>query len=183
MELLIINAIVFIAFCGLLLWAKWRTQGDAKFPGPAPVGSVFKKWFVVIWLVGGVLPLAAIIWDGLVQGQHLVWLALGPYFLMFIAQIATELFVWRRWQSPVWVIVPCLYLPWRLYQIVVAHELIIDYQPLLTALTLDALFVLWAINIGVHFTNIPNTLRWKFHAADSNFPSLEDARVIVGNKD
>jgi hypothetical protein len=41
--------------------------------------------------------------------------------------------------------------------------------------------VLWVINIGVHYTNIPNTMRWNRHPADERFPSLNDPRVFVEN--
>ena len=164
-------------------WAQWRTQGDARFPGPAPVGSIFKAWFVVIWLVGILLPLVALVWEGVIGGADVVWLALGPYLLMFVAQVATEIFTWRRLGSPVWVIVPCLFLPWRLYQVVDAKT-ILQGQPLpITSFALGALFILWLINIGVHFTNIPNAMRWGFHPANAVFPSLKDARVVMGNED
>ena len=180
-QLVLANAAFFVVATVFLVWAQWRTEGDAKFPGPAPVGPVFKVWFVVIWLVGIFLPLAALVWDGVINGGTIVWAALGPYFVMFVAQVATEIFTWRRWHSPVWVIVPCLYLPWRLYQVIQGQALVAD-GPQLTAFTLDALFLLWLINIGVHFTNIPNAMRWGFHPADAEFPSLKDPRVIVSDE-
>ncbi len=181
-QLVLENGAFFAVACVFLVWAQWRTEGETRFPGPAPVGPVFKVWFVVIWLVGIALPLIALVWDGVVAGRAVVWLALGPYFVMFFAQVGTEIFTWRRWQSPVWVIVPCLYLPWRLYQITQGQALMAGTDAPLTAFSLDALFVLWLINIGVHFTNIPNAMRWGFHPRDAEFPSLKDPRVIVGDR-
>lgn len=49
----------------------------------------------------------------------------------------------------------------------------------LTTLTCQALLVLWLINIGVHYTNVVNTLRWAYHPADADFPALRDPRVFV----
>jgi hypothetical protein len=48
-----------------------------------------------------------------------------------------------------------------------------------TAFTLYALAVLWIVNIGVHYTNIVNTLRWDAHPRDATFPALKDPRVFV----
>ena len=98
--------------------------------------------------------------------------AVGGYLLMFVAQVATEIFVWKRWRSPIWVIVPCLYLAWRLWQCWWGFTLDGVAQSSLAACTLVALFVLWVINIGVHFTNIPLTMRWDHHAPGTVFKTL-----------
>ena len=165
----------FVCACGILLWAQWRTQPGPVFPGPQPVGPIFKVWLVVIWLVGMILPLIAVV----AEWSQPVQLALLPYFATFILQIATELFVWKRWRSPVWVLVPCLYLPWRLFQSGWGLIAIDNAVYPLTAFTLACLFGLWLINIGVHYTNIVNTLRWANHPADAQFPALRDPRVFT----
>lgn len=172
--------LAFFAFASaVLLWARWRTLAGPDFPGPQPVGPIFKAWLVVIWAVGLLLPLAAIVVDGVLGGEQTTLLALLPYFAAFVAQVATEIYIWKRWRSPVWVIVPCLYLPWRLFQVWIGFDIVgPDPQPL-TGFTLLALFALWAINIGVHYTNIVNTLRWSAHPPDSNFAALRDPRVFV----
>ncbi len=169
----------FVLACAVLAWAQWRLpKPSAPFPGPRPVGRVFKVWLIVIWVVGLLLPLVALVVDGVIGASTATLMALAPYMLMFFAQVASELFCWKRWGSPVWVLVPCLYLPWRLYQsyrgLVIAED-----APALTVATLYALFVLWVINIGVHYTNIPATLRWDYHARDASFPSLRDPRVFT----
>lgn len=175
------NAVFFaIASLYVAIGAR-RTSGTAAFPGPRPVAIWFKIWLVVIWIVGLALPIAALLNDGMVRGQSNAAIALSAYLGMFVAQVATELWVWRRWRSPIWVIVPCLYLGWRLWQIAWGWQLIAKDDAALTRGTLVALFVLWVINIGVHFTNIPLTLRWDHHAKDATFPSLH--RAIPFGKD
>lgn len=154
----------------ILALAQARTRPGPPFPGPRPVGPVFKAWLVVIWLVGLVLPLAALLVDGVLGGHAAVRAALGWYLAMFVAQVAAEIFVWKRWRSPVWVIVPCLFLPWRLFQ--VAMGLMAVDGPALSVLTLWALLILWIINVGVHYSNIPNTLRWDQHPRDADFAAL-----------
>jgi hypothetical protein len=178
---IIVQELVFFALaCTALVWAQWRLpKPSASFPGPRPVGPIFKVWLVVIWVVGLLLPLVALVVDGWLGGRTDTRLALVPYFVMFFAQVGSELFVWKRWRSPVWVIVPCLYLPWRLYQVARGMEGLEDPAASLTLVTLSALFVLWVINIGVHYTNIPATLRWDSHPPDSRFPSLHDPLVFT----
>jgi hypothetical protein len=177
---ILVQELVFFALaCACLAWAQWRLpKPSARFPGPRPVGPVFKFWLVTIWVVGLVLPLVALVVDGVIGASAAAWLALLPYFAMFVAQVASELFCWKRWGSPVWVIVPCLYLPWRLWQCCRGLEVAAD-APLLTIVTMYALIVLWIINIGVHYTNIPATLRWDYHRRDASFPSLRDPRVFT----
>lgn len=156
-----------------------RARGTAVFPGPRPPSRWFKIWLVVIWLVGLVLPLYALVSAGFIDNIREVRIGIGAYLAMFIAQVATEIFVWKRWRSPIWVIVPCLYLSWRLWQIVWAGNLPGVAESTLASVTCIALFILWVINIGVHFTNIPRTLRWDYHAPSATFPSLHDPRVLT----
>jgi hypothetical protein len=172
--------VFFTLACACLAWAHWRTPAAvAAFPGPRPVGPVFKVWLVIIWAVGLVLPIAALAIDGFAGSHATTRAVLLPYLLMFAAQVASELFCWKRLRSPIWVLVPCLYLPWRLWQSVRGLDVVGDDGPALTVYTLYALAVLWIINIGVHYTNIPRTLRWDYHAPDSTFPSLHDPRVFT----
>jgi hypothetical protein len=169
------NAAFFSVACAILVWAQWRTEPGPAFPGPQPVGPIFKTWLVVIWLVGMVLPLVALV----VEWSEPVRLAILPYIATFVLQVATEIFVWKRWRSPVWVLVPCLYLPWRLFQSWWGWTALdmADYP--VTSATMLALAALWLINIGVHYTNIVNTLRWVHHPADATFPALRDPRVFT----
>lgn len=159
----------FAVACTVLAWAQWRTNPGPPFPGPRPTGAAFKAWLMVIWLVGFMLPLAALLIDGVLGGHRPVRIALGFYLLMFFVQVATEIFIWKRFRSPVWVVVPCLYLPWRLFQCWMGLQAV-DGPPVSVG-TLWALMALWIVNIGVHFSNIPNTMRWDFHPRDAVFPS------------
>jgi hypothetical protein len=171
-SVLALNLGFLAATIACLAWAKWRTLPGAAWPGPRPVGPVFKVWLVVIWAVGLLLPVAALV----IEPEANTRLALLPYLATFVLQVVTELFVWKRWRSPIWVLVPCLHLPWRLFQVWLGLQMA---QGPFTAFTLYALAVLWIVNIGVHYTNIVNTLRWDAHAKDATFPALKDPRVFV----
>ena len=173
-NILIANIGFLVLAAACLGWARWRTRPGPVFTGPCPVGPAFKGWLINIWLVGLLLPLVALVigWN-----EPLTRLALIPYLVMFAVQVLAEMLTWKRWGSPVWVIVPCLFLPWRLFQ--VWQGMVLGDHSGLTQITLWALFVLWVINIGVHYTNIPNTLRWNQHPHDVRFPSLNDPRVFT----
>lgn len=173
-SLLLTNLGFLLCAVACLGWARWRTRPGPVFTGPCPVGPAFKGWLINIWLIGLLLPIVAL---ALGWSDPLTRLALIPYLVMFVAQVLFELMAWKRWGSPIWVIVPCLFLPWRLFQ--VWQGLSLASPQTLTTLTLWALFVLWVINIGVHFTNIPNTMRWNHHPHDVRFPSLNDPRVFT----
>ena len=171
---IVANVGFFVFACAILVWAQWRSEPGPPFPGPGPVGTVFKAWLIVIWVVGLLMPLAALA----IEWTPAVRLALLPYLATFVLQVATEIFVWKRWRSPVWVLVPCLYLPWRLFQSWLGIDMVDDGGTPVALITMLALFVLWAINIGVHYTNIVNTLRWSHHAADATFPALRSPNVF-----
>jgi hypothetical protein len=176
----ILQNLAFIAIASLYVAiGARRTANTALFPGPRPVERWFKIWLVVIWVIGLALPIVALLVDGLIRGNRASAIGLGSYLIMVFAQVGTEVFVWKRWRNPIWVIVPCLYLPWRVWQCVWGLMLLAGTQAPLSIATLVALLVLWVINIGVHFTNVPLTLRWDYHPIDATFPALRNPNVFA----
>jgi hypothetical protein len=173
------NGVFFFFACLYVAIGARRAQGTANFPGPRPPAGWFKIWLVVIWLVGLMAPLGALIYDGVMRGVTAATIGLGFYLLMVFAQIATEIFVWKRWKSPIWVIVPCLYLTWRLWQCVWGLMLLEGVDAPVSVATFLALMALWIINIGVHFTNIPMTLRWDYHPKSATFPALHNPNALA----
>ncbi len=160
----------FAVIASVIVWiCALRSRGTAPFPGPTPIGLRFRAWLVVIWLVGFGLPLVTVIRDGVLGSRAALTAALVAYFVMFFAQIGTELACWKGGRTTAWVIVPCLYLPWRLWQIYWGASVsAVDSTPL-SSLTWAALFVLWVINVGVHYTGIPLSMRWDHHAIDKRW--------------
>lgn len=164
--LIVAENLVFLAVASVILAVGVRRyRGTAPFPGPVrPWPLWFQIWFRVIWIAGFLLPAAVIIAFGFIPGDGAVMLALGPYFVMFIVQIAAEQYVWRVHKSPIWVSVPALFLPWRLWQVVRGFQVMEPYpHQTLVTYTLWVLFVLWIINIGVHYTGIPASMRYHKH--------------------
>lgn len=172
--------IAFFAIASLYVWiGARRVAGSAPFPGPRPPPLWFKVWLVVIWLVGLLWPAVALVWAIATDAATNIAIGLGAYLVMLFAQVGTEIFVWKRWRSAIWVIVPCLYLPWRLWQCWWGFDLSgVEASAFATA-TYMALIALWIINIGVHFTNVPLTLRWDHHPHDATFKALHHPVALM----
>ncbi len=142
---------------GLYIW-----RGAPDFTGSRRSGTRwFRIWFVLIWLLTILLPLGVLIGVGLIGGDTAVIWALAPYLVMIVAQVGWERVALDRFHSPVWVLVPCFYLPWRLFQVYRGDQ-VLGHDPAsaLADWTLTILFVMWVINIGIHYTGIIDALRW-----------------------
>ncbi len=162
-SVLLLENLMFFAIASVILIVGIKRYPNARpFPGPVtPWPAWFKVWFKVIWVVGFLLPIIALVGWGLIAGETITLLALAPYFIMFFLQIGSEQYIWKKHQSPIWVIVPCLYLPWRVWQCVRGLETIEPRADLFfVEYTLWALLILWIINVGVHYTGIPASMRW-----------------------
>lgn len=158
-QLAVENLAFFLLTLPGLAWGWRRYAGTRPFTGPrTPWPDWFRTWFKVIWAVGVLLPLAVVV-VLVVQGRGgLAALALGPYFAMFVVQVATEQ-ACIALKSPIWVAVPCFYLPWRLVQLERGLAVAEGAGPLINT-TLWALVVLWIINVWVHYSGMPNQMRW-----------------------
>jgi len=101
-RLLFENALFFVFSLPGLIWGWQRYRDRPRFTGTiTPWPAWFKVRFKVIWIVGALVPLLVFVGLG-VRGQWgLAAMALGPYFVIFAAQISTEL-TCIRLASPVW---------------------------------------------------------------------------------
>lgn len=161
LQILLEEIFFFAASSAVIIVALYFHRHARPFPGsPRARETWFRIWFALIWLLTIFMPLGTLIGVGLIGGNDAVTLALTPYFGMIALQIGWERVCldWRK--SPVWAIVPCLYLPWRLYQTHRGFELVGPDPGLIVWWTLAILFAMWVINIGVHFCGIPDSLQW-----------------------
>lgn len=159
------NLVFFVIASIILAVGVLRYRGTAPFPGPVkPWPAWFQVWFRVIWIAGFLLPIATLIYFGFIPGDQAVILTLVPYFVMFFVQIGSEQLLWQKYKSPIWVAVPALYLPWRVWQVVRGFETMEAYpHQTFVIYTLWVLFILWIINVGVHYTGIPASMRYPQH--------------------
>jgi hypothetical protein len=162
-DILIQEVVFFIASSLILLAARRRYLEALPFPGPiTPWPNWFKIWFTIIWLFTIFLPLAVWIYFGFVSPVPGVALGLGLYLLMIAIQVGAEQVCQQVWKSVIWVAVPCLYLPWRIWQLFRGLDQTAADAPWLVGFTYELLIVLWVINIGVHFSGIPTQMRSKY---------------------
>ncbi|MBE9188860.1 hypothetical protein IQ230_00465 [Gloeocapsopsis crepidinum LEGE 06123] len=159
-RLIIENLLFFTLATSFLIFAGWLWRHAKPFSLPQPLPNWFKAWFATVIVLGVLLPLVTILWAAS-QGDRIVVLVLVSYFVMLGLQILSESLTVNRFQSCVWVTIPCLYLPYRLWQLYSGLTLINLENDLWVQSILIAEMVLWTFNYGVHLSQIPWLLRWE----------------------
>ena len=138
----------------------WRHAKPFTLPQTLP--PWFKTWFYIVLGIGVVLPLLAMFLWGLWWSHRSVVQALVPYFVMLALQILSEIMALRRFQSCVWVMIPCLYVPYRIWQLFSGLRLLsIVGEPIVVQILLVVEIILWTFNYGVHLSQLPRLLRWE----------------------
>lgn len=146
------------AFLVVVGWL-WRSLKSYSLPTPLP--AWFKVWFLSVQIGGGLLPLLAIFW-GIWHGFPRVLTVLIPYFVILGAQIPSEIVALRQFQSVVWVMVPYLYIPYRLWQLYEGWMLLGPEAELIGVRNLlIAEIILWIVNYGLDLSQLPRLLRWQ----------------------
>lgn len=146
----------FLAFVGFL----WRKSKPFSLPQPLP--AWFSTWLAVVLVVGLALPFVVMIVWGVWWGNRSVLQALMPYFVMLALQILSERVTLKQFQSCVWVLVPCLYLPYRFWQLYSGLTLVrFEHELIWVQRLLVVEIILWIFNYGVHLSQIPRLLRWE----------------------
>jgi len=162
LNLLFENFLFLVIATSFFVFVGWVWRHSKPFSIPQPLPTWFYVWLNIVLVVGLVLPLLAMLLWGVWWGQRSVLQAIGPYFIMLGLQILSESVTLNRFHSCVWVTIPCLYLPYRIWQLysgltILSHEgASIWVQRLLLAE-----IVLWIFNYGVHLSQLPRLLRWE----------------------
>lgn len=144
-------------FLGLVGWA-WRDAKPYDLPHPLP--AWFKVWFLTVQIGGGGLPLIALIWS-IWQGYFSTVAILVSYFVMLGLQILSESVSLRWFRSVVFVMVPYLYLPYRIWQLYQGAMLLNPIHELMWVRNLLlAEMMLWTLNYGLDLSQLPRLLRW-----------------------
>jgi len=87
---------------------------------------------------------------------------LAFYFLMLGLQILSEIITLKQFQSVVWVMVPYLYLPYRLWQLYEGLTILNSDSELMWVRTLLIIeIVLWTGNYLLDLAQLPRLLRWE----------------------
>lgn len=116
-NLLFENLLFFVIATSFLVIVGWAWRHSKPYSLPQPLPAWFNVWFLTVQVVGGLLPLLAILLWGVWWGYSSVLTVLIPYFVMLGLQILSEIVTLRQFHSIVWVMVPYLYLPYRVWQL------------------------------------------------------------------
>lgn len=153
--LFFVTATVFLVIVG---WA-WRDAKPYSLPHPLP--SWFKIWFGTVQIAGGLLPIVALLW-GWWKGYESVLIALIPYVIMLGLQILSETVTLRQFQSVVWVMVPYLYVPYRVWQLYEGLSVLNSVDELSWVHNLLLVnIILWIGNYCLDLSQLPFLLRWE----------------------
>lgn len=140
-------------------WA-WRQSKPYSLPQPLP--AWFSIWFGTVQVVGGVLPLLAMFLWGVWWHYSNVLIVLVSYLVMLALQVVSESVSLKQFHSVVFVMVPYLYIPYRLWQLYEGLTLI-SHQPELILLQYLLLvnIVLWILNYALDLSQLPRLLKWE----------------------
>ncbi|ERT09400.1 putative membrane protein [Lyngbya aestuarii BL J] len=161
-NLILENLIFFVlatSFLGIVGWA-WRNAKPYSLPTPLP--GWFKFWFGTVQILGLLPPLVVMLIWGVWGDYPLVFSVFASYFLMLALQVITEYLTLRKFPSVVWVMVPYLYLPARIYQLYEGFTLLGSESELLWVRTVLILeIILWIGNYALDLAQLPRLFRWE----------------------
>lgn len=147
------------AFFAIAGWA-WRDVKPYSLPTPLP--EWFKIWFGTVQFVGIVPPLLALLLWGVLWGYSSVLTVLTWYFIMLGLQILSESLSLRQFQSTVFVMVPYLYLPYRIWQLYEGLKILSPEPELMwVRILLIVEIVLWIGNYALDLAQLPRLFHWE----------------------
>ncbi len=149
-------------------WA-WRRAKPYRLPSPLP--DWFKVWFLTMQIGGGLVPLIVLLWS-LWQGYSHIAAVLIAYLVMLGIQVLSESVFLRQFQSTVFVMVPYLYVPYRVWQLYEGLEPAREVAWLQHLLIAE--MVLWTLNYALDLSQLPRLLHW-------DMIEESQAQDLVGN--
>ncbi|MCV3214402.1 hypothetical protein OGM63_12915 [Plectonema radiosum NIES-515] len=152
----------FFVFVGWM----WRDLKPMSLPEPLP--GWFKIWFGTVQVLSGLLPLVVMLLCGVVWGSDTyvtlrdrTFSVFLSYYLMLGLQILFESLTLRQYKSVVWVMVPYLYLPYRIWQL---YEGLIflgsESELMWVRYFLILQIVVWTVNYALDVSQLPRLFRW-----------------------
>ena len=163
-NLLFENLLFFAIATSFLVVVGWAWRQSKPYSLPQPLPEWFKVWFLTVQVVGGLLPLLVMLLWGVWWGYSSVLTVLIPYFVMLGLQILSEIVTLRQFHSVVWVMVPYLYLPYRVWQLYEGLALLSSESDLMWVKNLLLVeIVLWILNYALALSQLPRLLRWEVH--------------------
>ncbi|GAC1505026.1 MAG: hypothetical protein NVS2B14_17490 [Chamaesiphon sp.] len=140
----------------------WAWRGTKLYNLPYPLPGWLRIWFLTMQIGGAVLPLTVMLLWGVWWGFTSVLVVLVSYLLMLGLQILTESLTLRRFHSTVFVMVPYLYIPYRIWQLYEGWVLL-SPEPELIWVRYLLLFeiILWSLNYCLALAQLPRLFYWQ----------------------
>ncbi|MEB3356976.1 MAG: hypothetical protein VKK04_09635 [Synechococcales bacterium] len=171
---LLVENLAFLAIATGLLVIAGSAWGNVKpFQLPQPLPGWFKYWFGTVQFLGLVPPLVALVW-GMVQGDRTVTLIFTAYFVLLALQVLAEVLTLRRFQSVVWVMVPYLYVPYRLWQLYEGLTLLPPDEAGWIRWIFVGELVVWGTSHLIDITQLPRLFQWPGTVQASLTPSADE---------
>ena len=159
-RLLIENGTFFLLSTLFLILVGWGWRHTQPYELPKPLPGWFKVWFGVVQFGGSVPPLIAMV-CGFWQGIPLLKSVLLAYFVLLALQVITEVLTLRQFQSIAWIMVPYLYVPFRLWQLWEGLTLTTaQSSESWLALFFISEMVVWGSNYLLDLAQLPRLLQW-----------------------
>lgn len=156
------NLIFFLLATAFTVVVGWAWRHLKPFTLPQPLPGWYKIWFGTIQIVGIVIPLLAMFLWGIWWRYSSVLTVLIPYFVMLGLQILSEILTLRQFRTVVWVMVPYLYLPYRVWQLYEGLKFLTPETDLIwIRYLLIVEIVLWSGNYALDLTQLPRLFRWE----------------------
>jgi hypothetical protein len=161
---LLYEDLLFLAIAtGFLVGVGWAWRSAKPYELPHPLPDWFKIWFLTVQIGGVLLPLIGLGWGVWHRYSHVIPV-LVSYLIMLGLQILTESLSLRQYHSVVFVMVPYLYLPYRIWQLyegigLNAAETFLWFQMLLLAE-----IALWVLNYALDLSQLPRLMHWDHKA-------------------
>ncbi|MBD2446697.1 hypothetical protein H6G76_05850 [Nostoc sp. FACHB-152] len=144
----------------LIVSQGWKNAKPYTLPLPFP--AWYKWWLLPVQILGVIPPLLAILLYGLWWKSQSVLVVLGWYFIILGLQILTEILTLRKLQNVVWVMVPYIYLPYRLWQLYEGLTFLSSDPSLLWVRYLLIFeLLLWLGNYAIDVSQLPRLFRWE----------------------
>lgn len=141
----------------------------------------YRSWNMVANITGFLIPLALLLGSqkGFLQPQlPFISLAvlLGPYFLLLLVQILTEMLTWH-WQSPVWLVTPVVYEAYRVLQLMRGLKLGAEVSaPAWMVHSIRGLVCWWVVVLGMQL------MRVAWYAGFTAHAGQEQSSTFAGNE-
>lgn len=163
--LLLENLVFFLIATLFIVVVNWGWKHTKPYTVPLPLPSWYKVWFLLVQLLGIVLPLVAMLLWGLWWGDRSVLTVFSWYFIVLGLQIISERVTLRQLQNVVWVMVPYIYVPYRFWQLYEGLTLLGSKSELQWVRYLLVFeLVLWIVSYAINVSQLPRLFSWEVNS-------------------